>query len=146
MIPAGAHTTLDFASPGPGVRVSGNIDRIELGFADPVFDPVIGLIAPDGAALEGRIEFIDDRTLRFDIARLSEPGEYVVTYKVTAPDDDDQPNLEGAYAFTYLGGATASRSNWLYFAGVVALLGAVGGLLVRRARRELPPEKSADSG
>lgn len=143
--PAGAHTTLDFASPGPGTRVSGDVDRILLGFADPVSDPVVTLAAPDGSPIGGTVEFIDERTIAYRIDPLEVAGEYVVRYRVTAPDDDDQPNLEGGFAFTYLGGASRRGSNWPYLAGIVLVLGAIGAVLARRAMREAPPESPTDT-
>ena len=143
-VPAAAHTTLVFASPGPGQRAAGTVDRIELGFADPVFDPVVKLFAPDGTLVEGRVEIIDDRTIAHISEGLEMVGEYVVSYKVTAPDDDDQPDLEGAYAFTYAAGGR-SGSNWPYLAGVVVVLSAIGGYAAWRVSKIPPRDPNAVS-
>ena len=144
-LPAAGHTTLVFATPGPGQRATGTVDRIELGFADPVFDPVITLTAPDGSPVEGSVETIDERTIAFVTAGLSVEGEYIVRYKVAAPDDDDQPELEGAYAFTYAGGGR-SGSNWPYLAGVVLVLSSIGGYAAWRVSRIPPRDQTPPSG
>ena len=87
---------------------------------------------------------IDERTLAFVHEGMDEPGEYVVQYCVLAPDDDDQPELASAFAFTYLGGA--SGSNWLYFAGVALGLAGLGGVIAWRVTRVVPPEQPTESG
>ena len=140
--PAAGHTTLEFASPGPGMRVSGDVDRIQLGFADPIFNPRVSLFDPDGGAIQGAIEMIDDRTIAFVMEPLVGEGEYVLQYRVTAPDDDDQPDLASAFAFTYLGPDTSSGSNWLYYAGVALVLMSIGGFAAWRVSR-IPPQDQA---
>ena len=124
------------------MRTTGTVDRIELGFADPVFDPVVTLFAPDGTLVEGRVERIDERTIAFITDGLEAVGEYVVSYRVSAPDDDDQPELAAAYAFTYAGGGRTG-SNWPYLAGVVLVLSSIGGYVAWRVSRIPPRDQSA---
>ena len=126
------------------MRATGDVERIELGFADPVFDPVVTLAAPDGTPVEGSVEVIDERTIAFVIDGLEAEGEYILRYRVSAPDDDDQPDLEGAYAFTYAGGGQ-SGSNWPYLAGVVAVLSSIGGYAAWRVSKIPPQDHGATS-
>ena len=107
-----------------------------------MFDPVVTLFAPDGAVVEGRVERVDERTIAFVSGGLEVEGEYVVSYRVSAPDDDDQPELEGAYAFTYAGRGR-SGSNWPYLAGVVLVLTSIGGYAAWRVSRIPPRDQSA---
>ncbi|MBT8216159.1 MAG: copper resistance protein CopC [Acidimicrobiia bacterium] len=134
--PAAAHTSLDFASPGPGVRVSEPVDRIQLGFADPVEDPVVTLLDPAGDPVTGRVEVIDEYTLAFVLDGLTQPGEYVVQYRVSSPDDDAEGDLlESAYAFTYLGDSDDGGSNALVFLAVAAGLAVVAAPVAWRVLR-----------
>ena len=134
--PAAAHTSLDFASPGPGVRVSEPVDRIQLGFADPVQDPAVTLLDPAGDPVEGRLEVIDEYNLAYLVDGLAEPGEYIVQYRVSSPDDDAEGDLlQSAFAFTYLGSSDTGSSNAFVFLAIAAGLGLVAAPFVWRIVR-----------
>ncbi len=146
--PAWAHTQVQRAVPGPGERVSGVVDHVELTFLDPI-DPsvTIAVTGEDGRPVPGlgTVEVRADHrqaTVRFDALRTA--GAYVVDYRFAGTDGDVQSQ---SYRFTYRpaagedsgsGGPTAAVIG----AAAVALVLALGVVVAIRRRRNGEPDRT----
>ena len=100
VLPAGAHTQIQRATPGPGETVEGPVDFVLLEFLDPVLPtPVITVSGPDGEPVAGieEVEVVTDDAARVGFAPLTESGDYQVDYSFVALDGATQ---EGAHQFT----------------------------------------------
>lgn len=97
--PAGAHTELDFAVPGPGADVGGVVDRLELTyFGLFVSDPSVIVKGPEGITIPGEVTDLTDATVTYEMDPLEVEGQYIVEWRVTASDG---VVAESAFAFTY---------------------------------------------
>lgn len=135
--PAGAHTQIQQATPGPAETVEGQVDEVVLEFLDPVVPtPQITVTGPDGEPVAGLrpVELTEDdvAVARFD--PLAVPGEYRVDYTFVALDGDEQVS---AHTFTFEPGDddldVRPLLAWLVGAVLLALL--VGAVLGRRRSR-----------
>ena len=135
--PAGAHTQIQRATPGPGASVEGELDVVVLDFLSPVMPtPTIEVTGPDGRPVDGLApaELVADdvAVARFD--PLTEPGEYQVDYRFVALDGDEQVS---AHTFAFEPGSGDVEVRPL----LAALVGIVVGVLVAAAaagRRRSP--------
>jgi methionine-rich copper-binding protein CopC len=123
-LPAGAHTQVKDARPGPGETASGTVDEVRISFVDPVLPtPTIEVTGPDGEPVPGlepaELDGDDAAVARFD--PLVAAGRYQVSYDYASLDGFPQ---SGAHEFRFdpegEGGGTSLR----------LVLGAVGVLLV----------------
>lgn len=139
--PVAAHSEIDEFSPAPGQDVGGVVDRVEIRFLTPVTDAVVLVEAPDGSTVPGTTELVDDLLVRFEMAALDQPGEYIVTWRARSIDGDGQ---EAAYAFTVdpdappLDDGGSGVPGWITIVILVGIVG-VGAagfrLLMRRTGR-----------
>jgi len=154
--PAGGHGELVASSPAPGEDVRG-VAPIDLIFSTPVSDWSLDVERPDGSPLDGFAVQKAPSFLSYEVAPLSDEGQYIVRYSAT---DSDEDLVEGAYAFTFEVGAPApapmpvdlavlapdeSTSWWFYallFAGVV-VIAVLAGLLAEKIRRLRALERAA---
>ena len=135
--PAGAHTDLLQGSPGPGQRVGGEVDVVDLVFAEPVTEAVVTITGPDGETVAGEMTAADGLIIRFRLDdALTEPGDYQLDYEMISFDTDF---TERGYNFTYdptapepirLGAEVeAEGTNWLVIIASAVLMAALAGLL-----------------
>lgn len=92
------------ASPGPGAVVGGEIDVVQLFYADIItsFDAV--LTGPDGE-VDGEPVVVSEINAELRLAvPLSEPGAYRVDHTIVTTDGD---TVEAAFEFTYVPDAAA---------------------------------------
>ena len=149
--PAGAHTQVQRSVPGPGARVSGVVDHVELTFLDPVEPSVtITVRGDDGRPVAGlgSVQLRDDHrqaTVHFDALRAA--GSYVVDYRFAAADGDVQRQT---YQFTYRpsaadttdGGAAPTAA---VIGGIAVALIVVVGFAVALRRRRVTESDIPDS-
>jgi len=133
---ASGHTQVRDASPGPGERVTGTVDRVVIEFLDPVLSTQIEVTGPDGEPVPGlgeTTELTAEDTAEVTFDPLFELGRYRVSYDYASLDGFPQ---EGAHEFSFdEGGPGGTTGVRLAIAGVVALLVAgfvVAALRVRR--------------
>lgn len=102
-LPAWAHTEVLRAVPGPGERVSGVVDSVQLTFLGPVLPAVTMTVADgDGDPVAGLGEprlGEDARSAQVDFDPVG-PGDYVVDYEFSAIDGDTQRET---YRFSRIG-------------------------------------------
>lgn len=98
----GAHTDLLQGSPGPGQRVGGTVDFIDLVFLGPVTEVVVEVRGPDGVLIDGEMEVADGQIIRHRMDSLDDPGRYVVDYQMISEDGD---LTNAGYFFVYETGA-----------------------------------------
>lgn len=143
--PAWAHAVLVSTSPANGTVLDAAPSRVTLTFSEPVA-PVadqIRVIAPDGARADHGEPGTDGRAVRVGVHGAAE-GTYVVTFRVISSDGHP---VSGAFSFS-VGApsrapavAAAPRDDpavyaamavleYVGFAGVVLLVGALGVLLL----------------
>lgn len=136
-VPAGAHTQIQQATPGPAETVEGDVDEVVLEFLDPVVPtPQITVTGPDGEPVAGLrpVELTEEdvAVARFD--PLTVPGEYRVDYTFVALDGDEQTS---AHTFTFAPGDDGLDVRpllaWVVGAVLVALL--VAAVVGRRRSR-----------
>jgi methionine-rich copper-binding protein CopC len=128
-LPAGAHTQIQRATPGPGETVEGPVDFVVLEFLDPVVPtPTIEVTGPGGAPVAGLGEtrLIADDVARVGFDPLTGAGDYRVDYVFAALDGATQ---EGAHQFTVepssgRGADVGAVVAWTVGAVLVALLAA----------------------
>ena len=95
----GAHTELLQGSPGPGQRVGGTVDFIDLVFLAPVTDVELTLRGPGGEVKGGEMVVADGQIIRYRMDdALTTPGRYVVEYQMVSDDGD---LTEAGYFFLY---------------------------------------------
>ena len=100
--PAGAHTALLEASPGPDETVGGVIDGIDLAFLDPITDAIV-TVSYNGAPVAGATTVADGELIRFQFDEpLQLDGRYQVFYEMTSFDLD---YTTSGFFFTYAAGA-----------------------------------------
>ena len=135
--PAGAHTQVQRATPGPGASVDGIVDFVELDFLDPVLPtPTIEVTGPDGAPVAGLGEA---RLLADDVARvgfdpLTAAGEYRVDYTFVALDGDEQTAAH-TFSFEPSDDGLAVRPILAGLVGAVLVVLVAAALLGRRRAR-----------
>ncbi|MEM7285112.1 MAG: copper resistance protein CopC [Actinomycetota bacterium] len=99
---AGAHSTLIRGCPGPG-DVLNEVDRLVLDFRSPLIDDEIAKvdILRSSDEFEPRVGppvFSEDLlTVAVDVIDDLEPGAYVLRYRVTSADGDEN---DGGFEFT----------------------------------------------
>ena len=104
--PAWAHTSLLQGSPGPGDRVGGVVDFVDLAFLEPVTEAEITVLL-DGEVLAGTTTVAEGRIIRFELDEpITEPARYDVTWDMISFDGD--ATVDG-YAFVYDPSAPAAR-------------------------------------
>lgn len=141
--PAAAHTDLLQGSPGPGQRVGGEVEVIDLVFAEPVTEALVTVTGPNGEAVTGEMSAADGLIIRFDLDEpLSEPGDYQLDYEMISFDLDF---TERGYNFTYEPSAPEpirlgvevepEGRNWPMIAASVVLMAALAGLLFLFVKR-----------
>lgn len=156
-VPAGAHTDLIQGSPGPGQRIGGEVDFVDLVFAAVVTDAVVEVIGPDGTIAPGAMVVVEGQIIRHQLQEpLTETGRYLVQYQMVSDDGD---LTERDYFFDYdpaavaptrLGAVDVPDEPWLTARNVVgglavlALAGACAILVLRlrRSRAELATRRS----
>lgn len=135
--PAGAHTEVLRAEPGPGAAVAPGVSEVSLTFLDPVLPGVVIEVADaTGTAVpaEGAVTLSEDRRrAALPIRPLVEPGAYVVRYEFVATDGDRQADT---YRFV-IEEPGEGRGRIVVGAGLVALV-AAGGIVVSLRRRRTP--------
>ncbi|MGI9621696.1 MAG: copper resistance CopC family protein [Acidimicrobiales bacterium] len=100
--PAGAHSTLVSACPGPG-DVLNEVTTLELEFASPLIDDEVARLdlLADGGQTEvrvGPVVFSEDLlTISTEVLEDLEPGQHIVRYLVTSADGDEN---DGGFEFT----------------------------------------------
>lgn len=137
-VPAGAHTQVQEATPGPGETVTDEVDVVVLDFLDPVLPtPEIEVTGPDGQPVAGlgTPELIADDVVKVEFDALTDAGQYQVDYAFSSLDGAPQ---EGAHTFTLepdrgIDLEVRSLLAWLV-GGVVLALVALALLGRRRAR------------
>ncbi len=149
--PASAHTDLVQGSPGPGQRIGGTVDFVDLVFAAPVTEVELVVLRPDGTVQPGEMVVADGQIIRHQMEALPEPGRYLVEYQMISDDGDF---TLGNYFFDYDEAAVAPTrlgqldipdeplitvQNAVGAAAALALLAACGVLLlrIRRSRAAL---------
>lgn len=163
--PAGAHTELLQASPGPGQRAGGEIDFVDLVFLEPVSGATVE-VSLDGVVLDGSMVVTDGSIIRFELAEpLSSPGRYEVTYRMISFDGDETVD---SYPFTFEPDAPqalrigdpvtgevpgSGGRNWLFLISTAVLIAALAGLAFlflsrlesrrRRAAADLAPDEAS---
>jgi methionine-rich copper-binding protein CopC len=140
--PAGAHSSLGEASPGPGDIVGGTVDSLELVFLQGVSDASISLRTPDGVLTETTVSQPSELEVRAEFDALEEPGQYIVDWGLTSADGD---STAASYAFSYdpdappreeLSPSTSNPAIPIALAVMLALL-VVGFVFMRRDRPEV---------
>ncbi|MEL6983971.1 MAG: copper resistance protein CopC [Actinomycetota bacterium] len=147
VVPVGAHTDLIQGSPGPGQRVGGDVDFIDMVFGAPVTEVEVVLLGPDGMSIAGEMEVADGQIIRHRLDEaVTEPGRYLVEYEMISDDGDF---TERSYFFDYdpaapaptrLGEVDIPDESWFTTRNVIAALAVLAllaacGVLVRRLRR-----------
>lgn len=157
--PAVAHALLTASTPGDGATVDNAPSELVLTFNEPL-DPALSTVTvldSSGATAGGKAEPVpgEPARLRAALGDLAE-GVYTATWRVTSPSDGH--TTVGAVAFGVgvpatpvgsKGSATSIESpaptfasvagRWLFYAGVVLLLGAaVVGVLVASRPAAIP--------
>lgn len=141
--PAAAHTDLLQGSPGPGQRVGGEVEVVDLVFAEPVTEAVVMITGPDGEDIAGEMTAADGLIIRFSLdAPLTEPGDYQLDYEMISFDLDF---TERGYNFTYDPAAPEpirlgvevepEGTNWPMIIASVVLMAALAGLLFLFVKR-----------
>jgi len=144
--PVAAHTDLIQGSPGPGQRIGGDVDFVDLVFAAPVTEVELVVLRPDGTVQPGEMVVADGQIIRHEMEALPEPGRYLVEYQMISDDGDV---TLGNYFFDYDEAAVApSRLGQVDIpdeplvtvqnavgAGAVAVLLVACGVLLLRLRR-----------
>lgn len=98
-VPAGAHTDLIQGSPGPGQRVGGDVDFVDLVFGAVVTEAIVEVKGPDGTVAAGEMVVADGQIIRHRLeASLTEVGRYLVEYQMVSDDGD---LTERSYFFDY---------------------------------------------
>ncbi len=100
---ASGHTDLLQGSPGPGQRVGGTVDFVDLVFVGPVSDVVIEVTDPDGQVVDGTMEVADGQIIHFRMDAIETTGRHVVSYEMVSEDGD---LTSASYFFTYEADAT----------------------------------------
>lgn len=85
---AAAHTDLIQGSPGPGQRIGGVVDFVDLVFAAPVTEVEMAVIGPDGSVQPGAMVVAEGQVIRHEMEALTEPGRYLVEYQMISDDGD----------------------------------------------------------
>ncbi len=151
-VSAGAHGELVASSPTPGETV-GSAVHIDLVFSTPIFEWSLTVERPDGEPLEGIAVEKAASYLSYEVAPLSDEGQYIVRYSAVDSDDD---LIEGAYAFVVEEGAPSPQDLpvdlsvlipedgfplWKYalLFGAVVVIAALAGLLAEKIRRLRAP-------
>ena len=149
--PASAHTDLLQASPGPGQRVGGDVDFVDLVFLEPVSGATVE-VSLDGAILDGSMVVAEGSIIRYELAEpLSSPGRYEVAYRMRSFDGDQ---TEETFPFTFEPDApqalrigdpvtgevpNGGGRNWVQLLATAVLIASVAGLaflfLTRLERR-----------
>ncbi len=94
-----AHSGLAAASPGPGSVVGGEIDEIQLLYADIIVSIDGSVTAPDGNVVDATFVMNSDIEATVELAaRLDQAGEYAVRHEVLSVDGDP---VDGAFLFTF---------------------------------------------
>lgn len=144
--PATAHTDLIQGSPGPGQRIGGVVDFVDLVFAAPVSEVELVVLRPDGTVQPGEMVVADGQIIRHEMEALPEPGRYLVEYQMISDDGDFTLGNyffdfdETAVAPTRLGlvdvpeEPLVTARNAVGAGAVAALLVACGVLLLRLRR------------
>jgi methionine-rich copper-binding protein CopC len=97
--PVGAHTDLIQGSPGPGQRVGGDVDFVDLVFGAVVTEAIVEVKRPDGTVAAGEMVVADGQIIRHRLeASLTEAGRYLVEYQMVS--DDGDPTAR-SYFFDY---------------------------------------------
>ncbi|MEM9615366.1 MAG: copper resistance protein CopC [Actinomycetota bacterium] len=141
--PAGAHTDLLQGSPGPGQRVGGEVDVIDLVFAEPVTEAAVTITGPDGEDIGGEMTAADGLIIRFSLDEpLTEPGDYQLDYEMISFDTDFTAR---GYNFTYDPSAPEpirlgvevepEGTNWPMIIASVVLMAALAGLVFLFVKR-----------
>lgn len=99
---AGAHTDLLQGSPGPGQRVGGTVDFVDLVFLAPVREVVIEVRDPGGEVIAGEMEVADGQIIRYAMEALIVEGRYLIDYEMISDDGD---LTQSGYFFVYEEGA-----------------------------------------
>lgn len=145
---AAAHGELVASSPTPGENV-GRVVHIDLVFSTPVLDWSLTVEGPDGEPLEGTAVEKAASFLSYEVAPLSDEGQYIVRYSAV---DSDGDVVEGAYAFTFEEGAPGPEElpvdlsvlipadgvpwwNYALLLLAVVVIAALTGLLAEKIRR-----------
>lgn len=96
--PASAHTDLIQGSPGPGQRIGGEVDFVDLIYAAPVSEVEVTVLRPDGTIVPGETVIPDGQIIRHEMDALTDPGRYLVEYQMISDDGDF---TLGSYFFDY---------------------------------------------
>lgn len=152
--PAGAHTALLQASPGPNQQAGGMVDFIDLAFTELVSGAVVS-VSFDEQPISGATTVSEGQIIRFELDEpLRASGRYEVTYEVTSFDSDRDT---GGFFFTYAPDAPqptrlglvegeADGRNWLQIAAAVVLLSSLVGLLAMLVWRLDAKRRRAEPG
>ena len=109
--PAGAHTSLASATPGPDETVDVAPSEVVLRFDDEVVPAVDGItvVGSDGERADtGEVSRPDPTTIVLGLRPGLPPGPYAVEWRILAQDGDVQ---EGGHTFTVVGEAPATTST-----------------------------------
>lgn len=155
-LPASAHPTLLSTTPEAGYSVSSAPDRVTMVFDEPVSVEARGVQVLDDRGDPVRTAEVTSeqggRRLAVRVLDDLRGGRYVVRWRVTAQDGDvvdadfdfavatDATSLSGRDTATTAAFPLVSVLRWLFFLGLVGLL---GGLVGERIVRRTAPEAVA---
>lgn len=98
-----AHAEVVGSSPSSGSTVGGDIERIDIVFADLVANAVVSVTGPDGL-VAGQMVQAEGQVIAFGLEdKLETEGQYKVEFEFDSIDDADFVELE--FAFNYEKGA-----------------------------------------
>jgi copper transport protein len=152
-VPASAHPTLLSTTPEAGYSVSSAPDRITMVFDEPVTVDARGVRVEDSQGNAVRTSTVEHeqggRRLVVRVLDHLESGRYVVRWRVTAQDGDlvdadfdfavAEPTaaLRGRESAATAGFPLVALLRWLFFVGMVVVL---GGLVGERIARRASPD------
>lgn len=155
-LPASAHPTLLSTTPEAGYSVSSAPDQVTMVFDEAVSVEARGVrIEDDGGERVSTAEVASEQGGRRLVVRVLDDlqaGRYVVRWRVTAQDGDvvdadfdfavatDPSSLRGRETASTAAFPVVSILRWLFFLGLVGLL---GGLVGERIARRTAPEAVA---